>query len=744
MVDQGEIGNGFAFGSPLSFCELIQRHPIVIPKIQRDYVQGRSLAENNRREFVSELVSSLKQHKPMSLNFIYGSLSPNDEFIPIDGQQRLTTLFLLHLYVYAKEGNKIKIDSLLERFSYQTRYSTNRFFVRLSSNLSALLNGDGANGKLKEKIRNSWWYVSSFDDDPSVYSAIVMLDLINDEVTRSLCRIGSNLLEEDCPITFMWLLLNKSLGSDNRLYIRMNSRGKQLTDFESFKAELYEKAFNGGDYQGEEAFKEAIDGQWYSLFWDKLPFESELENWEKAARVDALLRLAFHWTVLNSLCLAMWDFKNGHADGQDEKEKLLIPLLSPSCEVRKVSVSKYEDLFGMPAFLSAISEFQALFDFLLSFFGNGENDHLFDVLRNNVFEVPYVKNGRRRTVGYKINAYSARVLLFALSHFANSSKASDVGAFKTYFRVVLNLTDASEIDSPLDLQKAIKAIALCDLQGGGEMDAILSNWLGKIIGKSPFRKEQVEEEGLKLELMKKDPSLKKAILEAEHTDFDSPYEKRGYFSGQIGFLLHMAESDAGYDIKRFAYYSKAVNAIFDSHNYWRDYEKDYADILESDMKNEVRADECGFGSSLHRALLAYGDYSIPSPRSGVITYFVYSETHHNYDWLGAFRKKDGAFSKAVDCLKSLLDKYRGEEGENGFVFNSFAVWLNGFLEDTKLPESEAKDVQDKFRRRLYCKPNYLKYICRNYYVGVFNNNQYELMRLKIRRDGAIYTVPNLS
>ena len=164
-----------------------------------------------------------------------------------------------------------------------------------------------------------------------------------------------------------------------------------------------------------------------------------------------------------------------------------------------------------------------------------------------------------------------------------------------------------------------------------------------------------------------------------------------------------------------------------------------ADIDEADMENEVRAEECGFGSSLHRALLAYGDYSVPSPRSGVITYFVYSETHHNYDWLGAFRKKDGAFSKAVDCLKSLLDKYWDEGGKNDFVFDSFAVWLNGFLEDTKLPESEVKDFQDKFRRRLYGKPNYFKYICRNYYVGVFDG-QYELMRLKIRRDGAFYSV----
>lgn len=737
MVSQGNLFEGSSRGSSLSFCDLISRYKIVIPKIQRDYVQSRDCAKANRAEFVKDLIASLKGRKPLSLNFIYGSLTPGGDFIPIDGQQRLTTLFLLHLYVYAKEGESKLIKKLLSHFSYQTRYTTNRFFEKLSGKLPWLLNGETSGASLKEKIESSGWYVASYEDDPSIVSAIVMLDLIDAEFGSEGCAGFSKLLETGSPITFMWLPLDGSLGSDNRLYIRMNSRGKQLTDFESFKAELYEKALNGAVGIDVDGFKKDIDGDWYSLLWGKLP---NLKIGEKAAWTDALLRLAFHYSVLNSLCLAMPDLKTNNAAGQGEKEKRLIELLSPYCDVTGVFVDEYKALFKVKSktFLDAIGDFKSLFDFLLSSFGKGVNGTLFDYLMKNVFEVSKDQNKRNAPLNYKIRAYSARVLLFALSHFANSSKASDIGAFKTYFRVILNLVDASEIDSPLDLQKAIKAIAFCDLQGG-EMDAILSDWLGKIIGKSPFRKEQAEEERLKLELIKKDPSLKKAILEAEHTDFDSPYEKRGYFSGQIGFLLHMAESDTGYDIERFAYYSKAVNAIFDNHNYWRDYEKDYADIDEADMENEVRADECGFGSSFHRALLAYGDYSVPSPRSGVNTYFVYSETHHNYDWLGAFRKKDGVFPKAVSCLKSLLDEYWNNEGKNGFAFGSFAVWLKGFLDDTKLPESEAKDIQDKFRRRLYCKPNYLKYICRNYYVGVFDR-KYELMRLKIRRDGAFYPV----
>ena len=95
-----------SIGQQYTFWNLINDYKIIVPKIQRDYVQGREskTVEKNREEFVKELIDSLVWNKPMSLNFVYGTIH-GDEFIPIDGQQRLTTLFLLHLYVFAKKGN---------------------------------------------------------------------------------------------------------------------------------------------------------------------------------------------------------------------------------------------------------------------------------------------------------------------------------------------------------------------------------------------------------------------------------------------------------------------------------------------------------------------------------------------------------------------------------------------------------------------------------------------------------------
>ena len=84
-----------------TFCKLIERHSrIEIPVIQRDYAQGRADQHIVRDEFLRSLHDALclpddDPFLPLDLDFIYGSVV-NGSFQPLDGQQRLTTLFLLH------------------------------------------------------------------------------------------------------------------------------------------------------------------------------------------------------------------------------------------------------------------------------------------------------------------------------------------------------------------------------------------------------------------------------------------------------------------------------------------------------------------------------------------------------------------------------------------------------------------------------------------------------------------------
>ena len=98
-----------------NFNNIIKEYCIQIPIIQRDYAQGRGDDEINeiRNNFLETILSNLLQEKTLHLDFVYGSIKPQTDktvFVPLDGQQRLTTLFLLHWYLGKKENKDIKIS----------------------------------------------------------------------------------------------------------------------------------------------------------------------------------------------------------------------------------------------------------------------------------------------------------------------------------------------------------------------------------------------------------------------------------------------------------------------------------------------------------------------------------------------------------------------------------------------------------------------------------------------------------
>ena len=109
---------------------------IEIPMIQRDYAQGRKvefkLNETGKR-FIDTVFSALKKGHLMEMDFVYGSVSENlkeHTFTPLDGQQRLTTLFLLYWYVGSRELKEEQYSDLmitLDKFTYSTRSSSRRF-----------------------------------------------------------------------------------------------------------------------------------------------------------------------------------------------------------------------------------------------------------------------------------------------------------------------------------------------------------------------------------------------------------------------------------------------------------------------------------------------------------------------------------------------------------------------------------------------------------------------------------------
>ena len=241
----------------LSDDNCTQIYDIIIPRIQRDYAQGRNgKSENRIRErFLDALYSAVQNHEAITLDFVYGDVE-DGKLTLLDGQQRLTTLFLLHWFAAKKE----RIDKgefvFLMHFSYATRFSSRDFCKAI---VEKEINFDCE--QLSEEIKNQSWYPYDWKNDPTIQSMLVMIDAIQEKFA-SVDNLWDTLVE-DGIISFYFLPL-KEMGLSDELYIKMNSRGKPLTDFEHFKAEFLEIIKE----QNEDLYKEfsrKIDIDWTDM-----------------------------------------------------------------------------------------------------------------------------------------------------------------------------------------------------------------------------------------------------------------------------------------------------------------------------------------------------------------------------------------------------------------------------------------------------------------------------------------------
>lgn len=221
------------FGSSFKFEDKdIVLNKIEIPIIQRDYAQGRKNDEVKRirEKFLDSLFQSIINDKQITLDFVYGDVSQDGNLIPLDGQQRLTTLFLLHWYVAKKENIDSNECGFLNNFSYTSRSSSRDFCQEL-----VYYSPDFSNLILSEGIKDQAWYPYEWKNDPTIQSMLVMIDAIHEKFDNQQNIWKSLVLEKN--ISFYFLPLTE-MGLTDDLYIKMNSRGKPLTPFEHFKAEF--------------------------------------------------------------------------------------------------------------------------------------------------------------------------------------------------------------------------------------------------------------------------------------------------------------------------------------------------------------------------------------------------------------------------------------------------------------------------------------------------------------------------
>lgn len=485
-----------------SFWNILNEYKIEIPIIQRDYAQGRIDKETKKiaEKFIDDLKNALIKNEPLSLDFVYGKVEANDTLILLDGQQRLTTLFLLHWYVSLKE-NKLTDDTknILSKFSYETRLTSQDFCNKLV--LEALSYNSNIK-RISDSIRDSKWFFLSWELDPTVVSMLNMLDIIHSRFFDTKKEVYDLITNKNDMLIFFDFLPLKQFNLTDELYIKMNARGKPLTHFENFKSNFSEYLDNNN--------KHKLDNDWLDIFWkierhnNKLEPENVDKNFYNFFKNITLLFYVEN-NDINKLFIDSYDlfdvYKNIYSDPNSNYISDLILCLE--------TLKEYSDDYKI--------------------FGNFLKSH------------------------EKID-YWERVRFYALLQFFIKKDKNTIDkevVYSRWLRVTNNLINNALIQSPDDFLKAVRSIKKLSehiddlyqyLTGDGTIDF--------------FSEIQRKEEYLKSKLILENNEWEKLILNIEkHEFFDGQI---GFL------LKYSKEDNNTYSKDKFKSYSNILTHLFTS------------------------------------------------------------------------------------------------------------------------------------------------------------------------------------
>ena len=587
-----------------TFWELISQYRIEIPIIQRDYAQGRknSKTDDVRENFVKDIKETLiSDSQTLHLNFVYGKLNgiesetkiranqaaltsmieavrlfssnlnlnvniecklPTDtqhpekslsdvSFIPLDGQQRLTTLFLLHWYILNR--SKIHLpNSPLANFLYRIRPGSKSF-------CQALINPQNnfdikpETKSISELIFNVVWFHNYWKNDPTVMGMITMLDEIHTHFKdeKDLVMIWNNLTEQR-KISFEFLDL-REYNMTNELYVKMNGRGLSLTPFENFKSWLMEyiqdKHFNiDCDIVN---WKSKFDKEWTDLFWKYKDEKNFLIDEEFMRFIRNMFQIYY---VKSGVELIKNPTQNEEKELIELNRSNLTKLATtkdktseeyiyvPNTFYQRIGIlteSNIKDLFklldvlssNLPLYLSKIDDIQC--------FGCKESGNLFEDFISGEM------------------SYSTKVKFYAFVKYITNCLdpeflSSDSSEFYfRWMRIMRNMIENTTIDSPQTFASAILSI---DNLWDFLKNSSIYNCLAKISDPNIilfFNRSQIAQEITKAKLIIDNPDFEMLFLK---------YENCSVFRGNIEFALPMAENENGYD-KLTNYFDIVVDLI---------------------------------------------------------------------------------------------------------------------------------------------------------------------------------------
>jgi hypothetical protein len=457
---------------------------IEIPLIQRDYAQGREDAavKRIRASFLGVLHAAVTGTQSVSLDFVYGDVDDAGTLRPLDGQQRLTTLFLLHWFLASRAG-RLQTQSAWKRFSYATRPGARLFCERLAEFTPPLDQPPAA------AIQDQPWYQYVWRHDPTIQSMLVMLDAIYERFGGEDCAAAWERLtsDEQPAVTFQLLpVAGSDMGPGEELYIKMNSRGKPLTEFENFKAR-FEKRLEASVPGRAEEFARKVDGVWSDAFW---PYHGG----------DFIIDQEFlrYFRFVTEVC----EWRAGRAPAPDI-DSLAEGVYGPANPAASANLDFLFAALDIWVDADIAGVFAELFSSAPAPVDGGDTRKVVLYAQHDAVEIDFFKaccrdygahSGKNRTFSLPDTLLLYAVVLHRVHKTAN---------FPRQLRVVRNLIEASENEIRLERMPTLVA----------DVERIVVQ--GNLDGVSAFNQAQVADEQAKADFLKAHPSVAGAMFHLE-------------------------------------------------------------------------------------------------------------------------------------------------------------------------------------------------------------------------------------
>lgn len=216
----------------ISLNTLLKNYIVYIPDMQRDYCWGVTTINNTDITLFENFINTLEQNinenrKDFTMGLFYGYTESKRLYL-CDGQQRITSLYLILLYGY-------KLGLVNEDILTRNNITTLQYAVRDSSLF--FLNDLFVHIKHIEKIESikyTDWYINEYNNDDTIINIMASLNTLEinyENNIESLNKLIAYILNE---INFIFIDMDTRENGEET-YVLLNTTGEPLTRIENLK-----------------------------------------------------------------------------------------------------------------------------------------------------------------------------------------------------------------------------------------------------------------------------------------------------------------------------------------------------------------------------------------------------------------------------------------------------------------------------------------------------------------------------